>query len=119
MPDPLMVRRPRERPSRTTRASERPTLMQANASAPSPFETLGLLKKPKLLRMRERGSRSRHVSGGNVAPLVPHSTGSKSFGSNSRFVEQNSQVTPMRPSSPTMSRRSCGVNRRSIASIFS
>ena len=28
--------------------------------------------------------------------------------------EQNSQVMPMRPSSPTMSRRSCGLNRRII-----
>ena len=41
--------------SRTTRASDNATVLQANDTAPSWFETIRLLTKPNLLTMRELG----------------------------------------------------------------
>jgi hypothetical protein len=48
--------------------------------------------------------------------LPNHSPGT---GSKARYVEQNSQVTPINLLPPVMSRRSRGVNRRSMALIRS
>jgi hypothetical protein len=44
---------------------------------------------------------------------------SKTFGSNARYLEQNSHPTPINPLLPVIARRSRGMNRRSMALIRS